>query len=259
MNAPTTPPLKAPGDTSDIATVDMTISWKCIGSPGLGTWTASLAAGDARKEVHGRDALVAASQVPLLAVIDGLRALRRRCAVELYTDSQYLAHCAVKWLPVWRTMAERKADFRNQVRNHQLWERLHAVASGHDVQWHWAKPTPASREHTLSLAGPTKTAAAKLRSTCKTCGSEIAWTKEKDRWVTVDLDGGLHVESCSRIAEGEGLSPFEFWGRTAGEGTDVSNLYCGSLAPWDDLLGEYRAFTSAEMQEQTACYVIDAE
>lgn len=51
----------------------------------------------------------------------------------------------------------------------------------------------------------------------------------------------------------------EVIGRTHGEGIDVGYVYSGALAPWDEKLGEYRAFTDAEKQDELICSFVDLD
>lgn len=107
-------------------------------STGNGSWVASLESSDTRIEFDGTDSFTTADRVALLAAITGLGALKRRSAVELYTDAPYLAHGAVRWLPIWKSvMAGKRADGRDKIRNHDRWGELHAVASLHDIHWHF--------------------------------------------------------------------------------------------------------------------------
>ena len=45
----------------------------------------------------------------LMAAIGGLGALKRRCAVKLYTDSKYVLQGITEWLPNWKARGWRTA------------------------------------------------------------------------------------------------------------------------------------------------------
>jgi ribonuclease HI len=60
----------------------------CRGNPGPGGWAALLIAGKERKELSGAESLTTNNRMELMAAISGLSALKRRCSVELYTDSK---------------------------------------------------------------------------------------------------------------------------------------------------------------------------
>ncbi len=71
----------------------------CRGNPGPGGWAALLIAGKERKEVSGADTATTNNRMELMAVIGALNALKRRCAVKLYTDSKYVLQGYTEWLP----------------------------------------------------------------------------------------------------------------------------------------------------------------
>lgn len=70
----------------------------------------------------------------ITAAIDKLAALKRRCAVELYTDSQTVLS-AVDWFPCWDSSRKQLEYVRHKFK----WEDFYAVASKHDIQWHAVK------------------------------------------------------------------------------------------------------------------------
>jgi len=60
----------------------------CRGNPGPGGWAALLVCGNERREVTGSEAATTNNRIELCAAIGGLSALKRRCAVNLYSDSK---------------------------------------------------------------------------------------------------------------------------------------------------------------------------
>lgn len=76
----------------------------------------------------------------LLAVIEGLTALKRPCHVSLYLDSQYVRKGITEWLKGWKAKGWKTAS-NQPVKNVDLWQRLdHLVEhGGHDIRWHWVK------------------------------------------------------------------------------------------------------------------------
>ena len=63
----------------------------------------------------------------LTAAIEALESLKRRCAVELHTDSQYLRGGVTGWIDGWKRNGWRTAD-KKPVKNEDLWRRLDAAA-----------------------------------------------------------------------------------------------------------------------------------
>jgi ribonuclease HI len=110
----------------------------CRGNPGPGGWAALLVAGKERKEVSGAEDLTTNNRMELMAAIRGLGALKRRCAVKLYTDSKYVLQGITEWLPNWKARGWRTAA-REPVKNQDLWELLDAAASAQDIEWQWVK------------------------------------------------------------------------------------------------------------------------
>src|ERR1700761_517897 len=118
--------------------VDIFTDGACRGNPGPGGWGALLVAGQERKEISGSDPATTNNRMELAAAIGGLNALKRRCAVKLYTDSKYVLQGITEWLPNWKSRGWRTAS-RQPVKNQDLWEQLDAAASAQDVQWIWVK------------------------------------------------------------------------------------------------------------------------
>ncbi len=110
----------------------------CRGNPGPGGWGALLVAGDREKELWGGERLTTNNRMELTAAIRGLEALKRRCKVDLYTDSQYVRNGIREWLAQWKKRGWKTAD-RKPVKNQDLWERLDELVTGHDIEWHWVR------------------------------------------------------------------------------------------------------------------------
>lgn len=121
-----------------MAVVDIFTDGACSGNPGPGGWGAILRAGGREKELSGGEAATTNNRMELMAAIAALEALKRPMAVDLTTDSTYVRDGITKWLRAWKARGWRTAD-NKPVKNRDLWERLDAAASRHDVAWHWVK------------------------------------------------------------------------------------------------------------------------
>jgi ribonuclease HI len=110
----------------------------CSGNPGPGGWGAILRFGDREKELSGGEPLTTNNRMELMAAIMALEALTRPCAVDLYTDSQYLRGGVTSWIKGWKARGWKTAD-RKPVKNVELWQRLEAAEERHDVAWHWVR------------------------------------------------------------------------------------------------------------------------
>jgi ribonuclease HI len=110
----------------------------CKGNPGPGGWGALLQFGTREKELFGGEPLTTNNRMELTAVIRALAALKRPCAVELYTDSQYVRNGITEWLADWKRRDWLTAD-RKPVKNVVLWQALEREAARHEIRWHWVK------------------------------------------------------------------------------------------------------------------------
>ena len=113
----------------------------CSGNPGPGGYGVVLQLGGRRKEMSGGFRLTTNNRMELLAAIEGLAALRRPCAVSLYTDSKYLADAVNKgWARRWRANGWRRGKTKtDKAVNPDLWARLLDLLEVHDVQIIWVR------------------------------------------------------------------------------------------------------------------------
>lgn len=118
--------------------VDVWTDGACKGNPGPGGWGVLLRQGSREKTLHGGEALTTNNRMELLAVIQALRALKRRCVVTVHTDSVYVKKGMTEWLPNWKRRQWRTAD-KKPVKNADLWQALDELASGHELHWRWVK------------------------------------------------------------------------------------------------------------------------
>jgi ribonuclease HI len=118
--------------------VEMYADGACRGNPGPGGWGVLLRAGGRERSLHGGEASTTNNRMELTAVIRGLEALKRRCRVQLYTDSQYVQKGITQWIHDWKRRGWRTAD-KKPVKNVDLWQRLDALAGDHAVTWHWVR------------------------------------------------------------------------------------------------------------------------
>jgi len=110
----------------------------CSGNPGPGGWGAILIYGDVQKELSGGEPETTNNRMELLSVIEALSALREPCAVELYSDSQYVTNAINKgWLTSWQMTGFRRKS--GPVKNPDLWQRLIPLLAQHKVTFIWVK------------------------------------------------------------------------------------------------------------------------
>jgi ribonuclease HI len=123
---------------SEAAEVEIFTDGACSGNPGPGGWAAILRYRRVEKELSGSEPDTTNNRMEMLAAIMGLEALKRRCRVRLYSDSQYLRDGITKWIGNWKRRGWRTAD-NKPVKNIDLWQRLDRAAAGHEVRWIWVR------------------------------------------------------------------------------------------------------------------------
>jgi len=120
-------------------TVTLYTDGACSGNPGPGGWAAILMFGGRKRELSGGEGHTTNNRMELMGVIAGLEALKEPCAVELYTDSKYVADGLQKgWAKGWRAKGWKKADGKSAL-NVDLWERLLNLSEAHALNIHWVK------------------------------------------------------------------------------------------------------------------------
>ena len=110
----------------------------CRGNPGPGGWGVVLRYRDSDKTLKGYAKQTTNNRMELTAVIEGLRALKRPCDVELHTDSKYVMQGISEWMQNWKNNGWRTAT-RKPVKNIDLWQQLDEELQRHKVNWRWVK------------------------------------------------------------------------------------------------------------------------
>ena len=115
----------------------------CRGNPGPGGWAYILRhpATGTEKEGSGGQADTTNNQMELMAVIAGLEALKHRSAVEVITDSSYVAKGCSEWLAGWKKNGWRRREGKTwkPVKNVELWQRLDELLAAHQVRFTWIR------------------------------------------------------------------------------------------------------------------------
>ncbi len=110
----------------------------CLGNPGPGGWAAILRYNHHTRELYGSCPQTTNNRMELTAAIEGLKALKEPCEVELVTDSQYLMNGITKWINGWKRKGWLTAE-KKPVLNQDLWMALDALASRHRIHWTWTR------------------------------------------------------------------------------------------------------------------------
>ncbi len=119
----------------------------CSGNPGPGGWGCVLLYGEHRKEMSGGEKETTNNRMELMAAIRALETLKAPCRVDLYSDSAYLVNAFEQgWLNNWVRRNWIKSD-KKPVENVDLWKRILALVSIHEVVFHKVKGHASNKEN----------------------------------------------------------------------------------------------------------------
>lgn len=111
----------------------------CSGNPGPGGYGVILMAGKHQKEISGGEPKTTNNRMEMMAVIEGLKALKCPCRVKLYSDSEYIV------LPIQDGRMQRWHDNgwmrskKDACKNPDLWEEIYQLLQIHEVEFIWVK------------------------------------------------------------------------------------------------------------------------
>ncbi|AUR30600.1 MULTISPECIES: ribonuclease HI [Morganella] len=118
--------------------VEIFTDGSCLGNPGPGGYGALLRYKGHEKALSEGFFLTTNNRMELLAAIVALETLKRPCNIVLTTDSQYVRQGITQWIHNWKRRGWRKAD-KSPVVNVDLWQRLDAAITRHQIDWQWVK------------------------------------------------------------------------------------------------------------------------
>jgi ribonuclease HI len=121
-----------------VKTIQLITDGACVGNPGPGGWAAILRHGDRTREMFGYAPQTTNNRMELTAAIEGLRALKEPCEVEVITDSEYVKNGITEWIHGWKRRNWIKSD-KKPVLNADLWRDLDAEVARHKTNWVWTK------------------------------------------------------------------------------------------------------------------------
>ncbi|MBR1779006.1 MAG: ribonuclease HI [Clostridia bacterium] len=111
----------------------------CLGNPGPGGWGAILRYNGIEKHLSGGQADTTNNRMEILAVISALQALKEKCNVMLYTDSQYVCNAINEgWAKKWQSNNWERAK-NKPASNADLWEVLLNLLEKQNVTFNWIK------------------------------------------------------------------------------------------------------------------------
>lgn len=110
----------------------------CVGNPGPGGWACILRFGDSKKEMFGSEPHTTNNRMELKAAVEGLRAVKESCEVEVVTDSNYVKNGITSWILKWKRNGW-KTSSKAPVVNQDLWMELDQQSARHKTEWTWTK------------------------------------------------------------------------------------------------------------------------
>jgi len=129
--------------------VEMFTDGACRGNPGKGGWGVLLRYGEVEKTLHGGDYETTNNKMELMAVIQGIEALKKPSTVTITTDSKYVLGGITEWLPNWKRRNWKTAN-KKPVQNIKLWQKLDQLVAGHEIEWLWVKGHSGHRENEIA-------------------------------------------------------------------------------------------------------------
>jgi ribonuclease HI len=106
------------------------------GNPGPGGYGVVLMFNNHRKELSAGYRLTTNNRMELLALIEGLKALKKSdLPIHIYSDSQYVVNAITKgWLLKWM-----KTNFSGGKKNSDLWRLYFRLSRPYNITIHWVK------------------------------------------------------------------------------------------------------------------------
>ncbi len=132
-------PLKKPHNLKNLAEITIYTDGACTNNPGPGGYGVVLIYENYIKELSGGFRLTTNNRMEITACIEGLRSLKKPCAVTLFSDSKYVVNAMEKgWVKKWRAN-DWKRNERENALNVDLWEQMLELCQIHDVAFNWVK------------------------------------------------------------------------------------------------------------------------
>ena len=87
------------------------------------------------REISGGEPSTTNNRMEIYAVIAGLRCLKEKCKVNIYSDSAYTVNAFNQhWIDNWMKSGWKKADGK-PVLNAELWQELYSLVRQHEVRF----------------------------------------------------------------------------------------------------------------------------
>ena len=106
-----------------------------LGNPGPGAWGTILMYKETTKEISGYMPNTTNNIMEMTAVIEGLKMLKYKCEVEIYSDSSYVVNAFNNfWIQGWIKNNWINSS-KEPVKNKELWQELYELTKKHEVKF----------------------------------------------------------------------------------------------------------------------------
>ena len=106
-----------------------------LGNPGPGGWGTILMYKETTKEISGYMPNTTNNIMEMTAVIEGLKMLKYKCQVDIYSDSSYVVNAFNNfWIQGWIKNNWINSS-KEPVKNKELWQELYGLTKKHDVKF----------------------------------------------------------------------------------------------------------------------------
>ncbi|ELQ6277179.1 ribonuclease HI [Cronobacter sakazakii] len=124
---------------SQLKSVKVFSDGSCLKNPGgPGGYGIVLQYRDEERELSDGFHSTTNNRMEMMGALMALERLKYPCNVILYSDSQYLKNGMTLWMKGWKRNGWVTSE-KKPVKNVDLWKRLDAAASRHNVRWQWVK------------------------------------------------------------------------------------------------------------------------
>ena len=109
------------------------------GNPGPGGYGVILKYNDQVKELIGGFRRTTNNRMELMAVVEGLKSLKEKCIVNIYSDSKYIVDAIEQeWIYKWKNLGW-KRNKKQKLLNPDLWKEVYDLLQKHEVNLFWVR------------------------------------------------------------------------------------------------------------------------
>ena len=109
------------------------------GNPGPGGYGVILKYKDHIKELSAGFRKTTNNRMELKAVIEGLKSLKGKCKVNIFSDSKYIVDAIeLEWIYKWKSFGW-KRNKKQKLLNPDLWKELFDLLQKHEIKFFWVR------------------------------------------------------------------------------------------------------------------------